>query len=106
MERKCVSSVKRKSEVVTILHFEVFVLTKRKGVLCYYRTHYMTYDANLIFIKAFSKSCYMSCFSIYTCGYAVMNRHNEVMLNSQEVVQFILCAVFSTLNRMKEEYPY
>lgn len=66
----------------------------------------MTYDANLIFIKAFSKSCYMSCFSVHSFGYAVINRHKEVMLNTQEVVQFSLRAVFSTLNRMKEEYPY
>ena len=38
MERKCVSPVKRKSEVglgVTILHYEVFVVTKRKEVLFY-----------------------------------------------------------------------
>lgn len=38
MERKCVSPVKRKSEVglgITILHYEVFVVTKRKEVLLY-----------------------------------------------------------------------
>lgn len=36
MERRCVSRVERKSEVelgVTIPHFDVFVVTKRKEVL-------------------------------------------------------------------------
>ena len=38
MERRCVSRVERKSEVelgFTILHYEVFVVTKRMEVLLY-----------------------------------------------------------------------